>query len=153
MWAGLMSKRGYGAFFASDFLVRYALEYDKKQEKESYIRNGNETPREAPPFDATSSRASFLWHTASFLVVCLSVAWSQVEQAGPCSSPPCASFRMDSCLETPGIVAFLATKAAREVLLVSILNVRAIDWRKNRTFEKSHQWVSGNDSRRQVRKK
>ena len=32
MWAGLMSKRGYGAFFASDFLVRYALEYDKKQE-------------------------------------------------------------------------------------------------------------------------
>jgi hypothetical protein len=60
MWAKLLWIQGYGFFFASDFLVRYALEYDKKHEKESYIRNGNETPREALPFDAASSRASFL---------------------------------------------------------------------------------------------
>jgi len=57
---------------------------------------------------------------------------------------------MDLYLETPVIIAFLVTKAARDVLWVSILNVRAIDWRKKTAFEKSHQWVSGNDSRRQA---
>jgi len=109
MWAKLMSKRGYGSFFASDFLVHNDLEYDKKHEKESYIRKGNETPREALLFDAPSSRASCLWHKAFFLVGCLSIARSRVEQADPCSSPLCALFLMDSCLETPDSFDFFRT--------------------------------------------
>jgi hypothetical protein len=41
---------------------------------------------------------------------------------------------MDSCLETPGIVAFLATKAAREVMVGTHLQNGKKTLRKKRIF-------------------
>lgn len=131
MWAGLIRTQGYGSFSASDVSVLGDVwSILREQRKLNTKKLRERDPRKALPFDAPSSR---------FIPFGTSSCWLPFDSTVPGWAgwsllvSPCASFLYGFMFRNTRIVAFLATKAAREVMVGTHLQ-NGKHWERKESF-------------------